>query len=365
MDEFATNTSLTNAYSCDGCGAPLVYKPGTSYLVCAHCGSQKEIEQEKHEIEESDFNTFLENYVKDEINTTKVVTCTNCKATPTVDENLRSMLCPYCSSPLVEESVHQERYIKPEYLFPFQIDKSEINGILSKWVRSFWFAPNKLKKAILTPLNLNGIYMPYWTYDADTVTDYTGERGDAYYVTVGSGKNRRQERRVRWSSVRGRINNFYDDVLIAGSRTLDESILSKLGGWDTHNVIKINDSFLAGFITEKYQIDLKDGFVSARAVIESSERTNVRYDIGGDEQRIHSMDTKFYNVKFKHVLLPIYVSSFRYKDKLYAFYVNGSTGKISGHRPYSKMKIFLASFGVALIILLIYYLYQRYGGESS
>lgn len=355
MNEFETNTALTNAYSCDGCGAPLVYKPGSTSLVCKHCGSTKEIAQGETVIEELDFNAYMENFEEEQFGTTKVVTCSNCKATPTVDENLRSMACPYCGSPLVEANVHQERYIKPDYVYPFQIEKNDINNILAKWAKGLWFAPNKIQRAILSPLNLNGIYMPYWTYDADTQTAYTGERGDAYYVTVGSGKNRRTERRVRWRYASGTISNFYDDVLIAGSRTLDGKILSKMGGWDTKGILKINDSYLSGFITEKYQIDLREGFISAQQVIESSERQNVRYAIGGDEQRIHSMDTKYFNVKFKHILLPIYVSAFRYRDKMYTFYVNGSTGKISGKRPYSKIKIALAIIAGIIAAVGIYF----------
>lgn len=360
MDEFSTQSTTTNAYSCDGCGAPLTYKPGSSSLVCNHCGSVKEIAQDTAEIEELDFNTYMATFEEETYGTTKVVTCTNCKATPTVDENLRSMACPYCGSPLVEENVHQERYIKPDYVAPFEIEKNAISGILAKWSKGLWFAPNKLQRAILSPVNLNGIYMPYWTYDADTVTDYTGERGDAYYVTVGSGKNKQTVRRVRWRYTSGRITNFYDDVLVAGSRTLDHSILANLGGWDTKGLVKINDSYLAGFITEKYQVDLKQGFERAQQIIESSERNNVRYDIGGDEQRVHSMDVKYFNVKFKHVLLPIYVSAFRYRNKLFTFYVNGSTGKISGKRPYSTIKITLAVIAGILAAAGIYYLVDTY-----
>lgn len=361
MEDLNTNTAITNAYSCDGCGAPLAYKPGSSSLVCSHCGSVKNIAQEETIIEELDFNTYMENFEEEVFVTDKIVVCSNCKATPTIDENLKSMACPYCGSPLVETSVQHERYIKPGYVAPFQINRDDINNILAQWAKKLWFAPNNLKKAILSPVNLNGIYMPYWTYDADTQTNYTGQRGDAYYVTVGTGKNQRTVRRVSWHYTSGTISNFYDDVLVRGSRTLDSSIISKMGGWDTKSIVKINDSYLAGFVTEKYQINLRDGFYSAKEFIESSERHNVKIDIGGDEQRIDSMDTQYFNVKFKHVLLPIYASAFRYRDTLYTFYVNGCTGRISGKRPYSKIKIALASIAGLAVILALYYYFSQNG----
>lgn len=353
-----SGASSSKAYSCEGCGAPLMYKPGTSYLLCPYCGSKKEIEQTEIEVEELDFNTYIEKYEEENFSTTKVVECSNCKATPTVDENLKSMHCPYCGSGLVEKNVHVERYIKPGYVAPFLIDKNQVNTILEKWIKKRWFIPSKLLRAALSPVNLNGIYIPYWTFDAHTVTDYTGERGDAYYITVGSGKNRRQVRRVRWTSVWGQIRNFYDDVLVSGTKSLDRSLLSNLGGWDTHKIQKINDSYLAGFITEKYQVGLKDSFISARQIIENIEQNNVRYDIGGDEQRIHSMDVKLYDVTFKHVLLPVYVSAFRYKDKLYTFYVNGASGRISGERPYSTPKIVLAIIAGLALVITLYFLFS-------
>ena len=265
------------------------------------------------------------------------------------------MHCPYCYSPLIENDIHQERYIKPSYVLPFNVDKSEIHVILGKWINGLWFAPNKLKKAALSPLNINGIYMPYWTYDAQTQTTYSGERGDAYYVTVGSGKNRTTERRIRWRFASGNISNFYDDVLVIATNTLNSKIINQLGGWNTKSVVKINDSYLAGFITEKYQIDLKDAFTTARQIIDSHERSAVRRDIGGDEQRIHSMNTKYYDVTFKHILLPLYVSAFHYKNKVYSFYVNGSTGRISGKRPYSAAKIaFTIIAAIAALLLIIW-----------
>ncbi|MDR2921175.1 MAG: hypothetical protein LBV72_17655 [Tannerella sp.] len=353
MDDFSMDATVTNAYKCDGCGAPLVYKPGTTLLICEHCGSTQAIDQSSQRVEESDFNAYIRNFEKDNFTTTKVVTCANCKATPTVDENLKSMSCPYCGSPLIEENVHQERYIKPGYVSPFRVSKDQINGLLGKWVNSLWFAPNKLRKAVLSPLSLHGIYIPFWTFDALTKTDYTGERGDVYYVTVGSGDKKRQERRVKWMYTSGTVRNEYDDVLINGTNTLEHSLITKIEGWDTHNILKINDSYLSGFITEKYQVDLKQAFVLAKQKINTYERNSVERDIGGDEQRVNSMNTQYFNVTFKHVLLPIYVSAFRYKNKLYSFYVNGATGRIAGKRPYSAIKIILTILFVLAIVVII------------
>lgn len=357
------NSSATHAYPCNNCGAPLEYKPNTGSLTCPYCGTQNEIAQDETIIEELDFESYLENYEQEYASTSKVITCSNCKATPTMDENLTSFICPYCSSPLIESSAHEERYINPSYLMPFKVAKNDVNNILSKWVNGLHFAPNKLKRAAISPENFHGIYMPFWTYDAQANVSYTGQRGTFYTVTVGSGKNRRTETRVRWTYASGSFRQEFDDVLVSGSPVLDPSLLSGVSGWNLKGIIKYNRSYLAGFITEKYQIDLKEGFTRAKQVMDERIRESVRRDIGGDQQRISSVDSRLTDVTFKHILLPIYISSFRYKDKLYSFYVNGQTGTISGNRPYSVIKITLAVIGGLALLAALWYgiemLYQK------
>lgn len=197
--------------------------------------------------------------------------------------------------------------------------------------------------------------MPYWTYDAKTKTDYTGQRGDNYTVTVGSGNNRRTETRTRWSSVRGSLKNIYDDVLVRATKSLDVGILNKIAHWNTKSLVKYNPSFLSGFVTEKYQVDIKDGFLAAKEIIKKEEEYNVKRDIGGDHQRIDSMNVEFSDVKFKHILLPIYISAFQFKNETFTFYINGVTGNISGKRPYSKVKIAFAIIIGLIALGLIYY----------
>lgn len=344
---------------CSSCGGPMSYKPSAQALVCEYCGSVKEIEQGEEELNELDFESFMESYEKESFNTTKVVECSNCHATSTVDENLKSMACPYCASPLVEQDIHEERYVKPEYVAPFAVDRGQVGGILQKWINSLWFAPNKIKRGIFSADNLRGVYVPFWTYDMQTHTNYSGERGTEYYVTVGSGDNKKRVRRVSWTNVRGAMANFYDDVLVTGSKTLDVKLLSSIStGWDPKAVHKIKPDYLSGFITEKYQVDVKEAYDKARDIVYQYERESVRRDIGGDEQRIHNMDTQLSAITFKHILLPLYVSSFGFGNKQYTFYVNGVTGRITGERPYSTMKIVFAVLVGLIVLGFLIYLFQ-------
>ena len=106
------------------------------------------------------------------------------------------------------------------------------------------------------------------------------------------------------------------------------------------------DEYLSGFRAESYHVDLAEGFDQARQIMDAGIRTLVRRDIGGDEQRISSVRTQHDNVTFKHVLLPIWISAYRYKNKTYRFLINARTGEVQGERPWSWAKIVLLVAGL-------------------
>ena len=62
---------------------------------------------------------------------------------------------------------------------------------------------------------------------------------------------------------------------------------------------------------------------------------------------------------FKHILLPVYVSAYTFKDKPYIYYVNGQTGAVSGNRLYSFWKIFLCILAIITVISTINFFVQN------
>lgn len=114
-------------------------------------------------------------------------------------------------------------------------------------------------------------------------------------------------------------------------------------------MVEYKEDYLTGFTTEAYQVSLADGFQSAKVVMDGRIHYEVRSDIGGDEQRVYSVNTQYNDVKFKHILLPIWMNSYRYKDKVYRFLVNGLTGEVQGERPWSAWKI----IGMIVTILAV------------
>jgi hypothetical protein len=216
---------------------------------------------------------------------------------------------------------------------------------------------------------MNGVYVPYWTFDADTRSDYRGAKGIHYYetrtVTVNvNGKNETRQEQVqktRWYPTSGTVSRSFDDVLTIASTSLPTRLGDGLEPWDLSLMQTYTPDYLAGFQAEGYTVALADGNTVAKAKMANVIREDVRRDIGGDEQRIDSVNTDYSAETFKHILLPVWMAAYKYNAKSYRFLVNGQTGEVQGERPWSVWKITFAAIGVAIVVGVGYYLYQKYG----
>jgi hypothetical protein len=207
------------------------------------------------------------------------------------------------------------------------------------------------------------MYIPYWTYDSDTISRYKGQRGDDYSTTESYTENDKTKTRTvtktRWTSVSGTLKLFFDDVLVIASKSLPQKKTNKLEPWDLENLIPFDEKFLSGFRTETYRIGLKDGFDVAKIKMDPKIREAINHQIGGDHQKITSLTTAYSNITFKHTLLPIWISAYRFKNKVYRFIVNGRTGKVQGERPWCWWKIALLVIAILGAIGAIYYFFGQ------
>ncbi|MDE3743152.1 DNA helicase PriA [Maribacter polysaccharolyticus] len=344
--------------SCPNCGAELKFKPGSHQLLCQYCGYEEFIAQEKSSFEELELQHYLkvvgENAYTETI---ELLNCKNCGANQHVEENYKSLDCVYCGEPLIREDIEKEGWILPGALVPFQLDGKKARQLFKNWVRGIWFAPNNLKRAALAPEGLHGLYVPYWTFDANLYAAYQGQRGDYYYETqrvrTKKGIQTRQVRKTRWSRVSGHVSGFVDDILINASEKKRREIPEKIAYWNLKELVAFSPKYLAGFVTEKYTISLKEGHHRSFREAKEIAYNWIRRDIGGDTQRIGHADIKLSDETFKHILLPVYISSYRYNGKEYLFYINGQTGVLSGSRPYSFWKIFILVLFILVFIILI------------
>lgn len=346
---------------CINCGAELTYKPGSSEVSCEYCGYEETIE-ETSTFEELELYPYLEKMgSQSHTQEISMLHCKSCGANQHIEENYKSLHCVYCSQPLIIEDAHNEEWILPGAVLPFQLDQQKSYQVFKKWVNGLWFAPNNLKKAALDPQRTKGLYVPYWTFDAQLYARYRGEQGTYYYetehyTTTENGKSvskTRQVRKTRWRSASGNVNGFVDDTLISASKQRNNQIPEKIAHWNLKALVPFNSKYLAGYITEKYTLPLTDGHRKSKNEAERIATRWAKQDIGGDTQRVHQIDVQLSEETFKHILLPVFISSYQYNGQSYKFFINGQTGAISGKRPYSFWKIFFAVLLGLLIIALI------------
>ena len=350
-------------FPCEKCGADLEFSIGEQSLQCPYCGAVKQIELPVDApIVERDYMTMLarlelfreQGHDEDEqASNEHAIRCESCGGEVIFQGTLTSTHCPYCASPLQRDKIHDApSRIPVDGVLPFLVPEPTAAQALRQWVRSLWWAPNDFLKQGANG-KFNGVYLPYFTYDALTFTRYAGQRGDYYYVTVGEGNNRRTERRIRWSFTDGEFQRFFDDVLVIAARHQSESLVRSLEPWPLEKCIPFTQHVLAGFFARTYDVPLEDGFAIARQRIESALSTDIRQRIGGDVQNVSSQQSNYSAITFKHLLLPIWLLAYRYREKPYRVMINAVTGEVSGERPYSAIKIFCAVVcGLAIALAL-------------
>ncbi|MFW6337146.1 MAG: primosomal protein N' (replication factor Y) - superfamily II helicase, partial [Phycisphaeraceae bacterium] len=350
----------SRSFSCRKCGATLRWDPGAGAVSCQYCGHTNPIPETGGEVEELDFHTYIDQLQQegDELAQMEVVAsvhCDGCGADVEPPADTSAFDCPFCGAAISTRG-QSKRLIKPRSLLPFQVPADKARELYRDWIKKLWFAPNKLKKYARAPGKLQGIYVPYWTYDTKTTTSYTGRRGEHYYVTrtVRDSKGNTRTRRVRktrWYPASGVVFNDFDDILVLAAHSLPTDKVEKLEPWDLGNLAPYDPQYTAGFRVQRYQVDLPEGFENAKQQVQSDIDRDIRRDIGGDVQRIHSKNTRYDDVRFKHILLPVWISSYRFKGKVYRFVVNGRTGEVQGERPWSAWKIALAVLAAALAVI--------------
>jgi len=360
-------------FPCQQCGASLIFSVGAQSLECEYCGHTNRIEGAAEPLVELDLHAALKRLQTLGGGTDDVseIRCPNCAARFDLDAHIHAGECPFCGTAVVTTTA-ESRPIEPRGVLPFAITDDQARESYRAWLKGLWFAPSKLKEYARDNTSLNGVYVPYWTYDSDTATRYRGERGDVYFVTqryttTQNGRRvtrTRQVPKIRWSPASGRTTRHFDDVLIGATRTLPRKITDWLAPWDLQNLEPYREDYLSGFSSEVYQVDLDEGFGHARKVMDQVIRTDVRRAIGGDQQRVHSLETRHGDTTFKHILLPLWSAAFQFRDETYRFVVNGRSGKVRGERPWSVVKIVLAVLlALAIAVPVLFALSAVQGGD--
>ncbi|MBL9139866.1 MAG: zinc ribbon domain-containing protein [Verrucomicrobiales bacterium] len=352
-----------NKFACPACGADARWEPSKQALVCPYCStvSPAKLSADGTLIEESDLVSALRQLTPEQRGwkaVTKSVRCQNCNAISVFDPKRVAQRCDFCGSPAIVPFEEQQAPIRPASLLPFKIPENQVRDSMRRWYATRWFAPNKLKSRAITD-TVHGVYLPYWTFDAQVHADWTAESGYYYYVTEtyrdAQGKTQtRQVRKVRWVPSSGDLDHFFDDELVSASKGVRGDLLAKIEPFPTTTELKPYDpGYVAGWVVEQYQLDLVAAAQHSRSVMDAKVRNLCASQVPGDTHRNLRVAADYSGQTFKHILVPVWLLTYDYGRKSYQVVANGCSGAIAGDRPYSWIKITLAVLAALILIGII------------
>lgn len=354
----STAESARVAFPCETCGAPTRWDPDADALACEHCGHVKPVPRGE--------GTIVERALDDAGDAARglglelrVADCRTCGARVSFDDAATATACVYCGSSSVLAQEANRNALRPESLLPLDVGRAAVEASFRRWVRGLWFRPSALKH--LKRFDAAGVYVPFWTFDARVASEWSADAGHYYwdtetYWTTVNGKRQmqtRQVRKVRWVPAWGERRDAYDDLLVLASGGQPAELVRKLGDFDMRGLVPYRPEYLAGWRAEEYRVDLAEGWAQGIAAIEAQQRARCAGDVPGDTYRELRVRNRINDVRWKHVLLPIWCLAYRHGGKTYPVLVHGQTGRVVGRAPLSWAKVLLLVLGVALAVLAL------------
>jgi hypothetical protein len=352
-------------FSCPACGGEAQWNPAKKALVCPFCGTISPAQAEltptgEQVIVEHDLVAALRGIPDDQRGwqADKVaVKCQSCQAISVFDAARVGQRCDFCGSSALVPYEEIKQAFTPESLLPMKLSETQVRDAIRRWYGSRWFAPNKLKRAALTD-TVKGLYIPYWTFDAQVHADWTAESGYYYYETEtytdANGKTQtRQVQKIRWQPSSGEVDHFFDDELVPASRGVQPAMLHRIEPFPTKQLVPYDPGFLSGWVVERYQIDLVAAAKTAREEMDAEMERLCDAEVPGDTHRGLQVESDYSGQTFKHILTPIWLLTYNYGARNFQVVINGFTGAIAGKYPKSWVKITCAVLAILAAVALL------------
>lgn len=351
-----------NSYKCPNCGANIPYDAKSGTLRCEHCGTEYDIDNLKAFNVEQENQSDVFKWNTDNIKSTEVkgkvtYVCPSCNGEVVGDENMSATTCPYCGSSIVINE-KLSGVLEPNLIIPFKLSKDDAIKGYEKFISNKKLLPDDFKlKNIIN--KLNGVYVPYWLFDADATgharfrcTRRRFYRTGDYEITETS----------HFLVIRDGSAGFVK-VPVDASSKLDDALLDSLEPFDYSQAEDFKSAYLSNYLADKYDQDKDQTIAKANNRIKNTVSSLLTSTvIGYDSILPQSCYINVNNGNVAYALLPVYIFSTKYNGKIYQFAMNGQTGKFSGDLPMDKSKAikkvlltFVISFIAIYIIMMFIY----------
>lgn len=333
-----------SAFSCPQCGGRVTFDASQSDLTCEYCGHSMSLEApvaaEESEtpvdfvLPTSTGHLWAEGHVR--------LTCSRCGADTLLDNAQHSSQCPYCGSNQMVEHGDASDLIDPQLIGLMQMEAPDAEQLVRDWIRKDKLAPDDLRNR-MEGLKLRPAYYPFWTFDGALEARWTCE------VREGLGDNE------RWVPTSGGELQLFDDVLVPGMKALSPRHVRAIEPFGLKKLVELRPEHLAGWDALAYDRSMADASLIARERVVKTFGREMHYRVlpGQEKRNLRISAGNWSGLTFKHVLLPLWVGSYRYRGETFPVLVNGQSGRVSGEKPRDQVKVAMVWVGTTLIVLLI------------
>jgi predicted RNA-binding Zn-ribbon protein involved in translation (DUF1610 family) len=354
-------TLAQQKFACPACGAEAIWNPAKQALVCLFCGttSPAKLDPGSGVVVEHDLVTTLRGITDNKrgwLTEKRYVKCQSCQAISVLDPERQAQRCEFCGSAQLVAYEQAKEAFRPESVLPFKVSEDKARDGIRSWYGKLWLAPNALKRRALTD-TVKGIYLPYWTFDAHVDATWSADAGHYYYTTEtytdsGGRTQSRQVQHVRWEPAAGRLQHFFDDDLICASVGVHPGLLRGIEPFPTKELVAYDPGYVAGWIVERYQIDLVAAAKAARDAMDAKLRQMCAAQVPGDTYRNLEVHANYSGQTFKHILAPVWLLSYNFGAKAFQAVMNGVSGAIQGEYPKSWIKVTLLVLAILVVVII-------------
>jgi DNA-directed RNA polymerase subunit RPC12/RpoP len=339
--------SAEQVFLCPQCGGHLKFDIQQQDLICEFCGHRvktAEIPADESSEQVLDFilpTTRGHRWAEAQHR----LACEQCGALVLLPVGQTADECPHCGSRRLIESAETGELVEPQAILLAQFDAQAAHQHLKAWLGRGWFAPDDLRKLAQTSA-LRPAYYPFWAFDGTLELSWSCE--------VNQGGSRGGD----WRMSDGVELEMFTDVLVPGWRLFERMDLGKAGEFDLSKAVLFKPEYLAGWSALTYDIPLADASLKARQTVTRRLRQQLpnRVLIGAQKRNLRSGSTRWSGVTFTHVLLPLWVGSYRYRNRLFRVVINGQSGSVAGLKPGDAWKVFGISASAFATLFLIAFL---------
>lgn len=327
-------------YKCPACGGAMEFDSSSQKMKCPYCDTEISIEDYEKMIKEqeearqakekaaSKDSEENEGWTQEELNGMVIYSCQSCGGEITADKNTGASTCPYCGNRVVFKGQFEDS-LKPDYIIPFKLNKKAAKAAYEKHLENKLFVPSVFKQENHID-EIVGIYVPFWIFDMTSQgsASYSAEKtrswtsGDTEYVEHSFYEVERE----------GQMS--FAHIPEDASRKMADDLMESLEPYDFKTAVPFKTAYMAGYVADRYDVEVAECEERARKRAEQSMRTALRSSVKG----YSTVDPKGERVyvapaQHKYALYPVWVLNTTWKGEKFVFAMNGQSGKMIGDLP--------------------------------